>query len=254
MNAYLNMGMRVLTETDVKHFRGPPLGEIAADEEERLLGTVLAERVLLDTEVPAMIAPPEEVDVGPEDLAGLGLTKEEEEEKEELAKVVDVPEVTTQKQTNTFTIELPQGMNMNMNTVTPSGLEETTLDELPYSEDVAPPPAMQQQGGGNNGVNVQTSSQPVLVIPMNVGAPPAPTEFIQSPMRGAPGTFAVDTSPRALNSMGLAAAVPQRGGATPRRSRGGAPPKGAPVVTVQRQGSSSPSNAANVRVQVTKQG
>jgi hypothetical protein len=250
MNAYLNMGMRVLTETDVKHFRGPPLGEIAADEEERLLGTVLAQRVLLDTEVPAMIAPPEEVEVGPEDLAGLGLTKEEEE-KEELTKIVDVPEVSTQKQTNTFTIELPQGMNMNMNTATPSALEETTLDELPYSEDMGQPPApAMQQGGGNNGVNVQTNSQPVLVIPMNVGAPAAPTEFIQSPMRGAPGTFAVDTSPRAMNSMGLPA---QRGGTT-RRSSAPSRSAGAPVVTVQRQGSSSPSNAANVRVQVTKQG
>ena len=49
MGAYLNMGMRVLTEKDVKHFRGPPLGELTADEDERLLSTTLPERVLLDT-------------------------------------------------------------------------------------------------------------------------------------------------------------------------------------------------------------
>ena len=63
MNAYLNMGMRVLTEADVKHFRGPAIGEIPEDEEERLLSTALPERVLLDTEVPAMIEPKEEVEV-----------------------------------------------------------------------------------------------------------------------------------------------------------------------------------------------
>jgi hypothetical protein len=136
-------------------------------------------------------------------------------------------------------------------------IEETTLDEIPYSEDLgerAPP--VSQQGGG--GVSVQTSNQPVLVIPMNVGAPAAPTEFFNSPMRGAPGTFAVDTSPRAMNSMGLPTPQ-QRGGAMTRRSSGGAPSRNpqsrsAPVVTVQRQGSSPSSNSNNVRVQVTKQG
>jgi len=248
MNAYMNMGMRVLTEADVKHFRGPPLGEIAADEEERLLGTVLSERVLLETEVPEMIVPPEEVEVRPEDLAGLGLTSEEKEEKEELAKVVDVPQVNAKANANTFTIELPQGMSMNTQTQTQTSLEETTLDDIPYSEEQGAP-AM-QQGGGNNGVNVQTNSQPVLVIPMNMKAP-APTEFINPPMRDTPGTFAVDTSQNAMNSLGLPVAA-QRGGASRRNS--GTPSKGAPVVTVQRQGSSTPSSNANVRVQVTKQG
>jgi DNA-directed RNA polymerase beta subunit len=82
MNAYLNMGMRVLTEKDVRHFRGPPPGEITADEEERLLSTILPERVLLDTEVPEMIPPAEEVEVKLDDLTALGLTDEEKEEKE----------------------------------------------------------------------------------------------------------------------------------------------------------------------------
>jgi hypothetical protein len=255
MTAYMNMGMRVLTEADVKHFRGPPLGEIAADEEERLLATVLAERVLLDTEVPEMIAPKEEVEVSPEDLAGLGLTKEEEEEKDEkekeLTQIVDVPPVTGQ--TNTVTIQLPQGMNVQK-AVQPQGdLEETTLDELPYSEEGPSQPQSQPQqggGGGGGGVNVQTSNQPVLVIPMNVGAA-APTEFYRPPMSGAPGTIAVDTSPGAMNSMGLPTPQ-QRGGGTTRRSGGGG---AAPVVRVQRQGAGGPSNQnANVRVQVTKQG
>ena len=266
MNAYMNMGMRVLTEADVKHFRGPPLGEITADEETRLLGTVLSERVLLDTEVPAMIIPPEEVEVKPEDLAALGLSVEEEKEKEELTKIVDVPQPNGQ--TNTFTIQLPQGMNMNPNANTQvpntSGIEETTLDDIPYSEEGGTPaPQMQGGGGGGGGgVNVQTTNQPVLVIPMNVGVPAARTEYYNSPMPGAPGTFAVDTSPGAMKSLGLP--LPQQrvaaagGGTTRRSSGGGSFNRGggggaAPVVTVQRQGA-GPSNNPNVRVQVTKQG
>lgn len=264
MNAYMNMGMRVLTEADVKHFRGPPLGEITADEETRLLGTVLSERVLLDTEVPAMIIPPEEVEVKPEDLAALGLSVEEEKEKEELTKIVDVPQPNGQ--TNTFTIQLPQGMNMNPNANTQvpntSGIEETTLDDIPYSEEGGTPAPQMQGGGGGGGVNVQTTNQPVLVIPMNVGVPAARTEYYNSPMPGAPGTFAVDTSPGAMKSLGLP--LPQQrvaaagGGTTRRSSGGGSFNRGggggaAPVVTVQRQGA-GPSNNPNVRVQVTKQG
>ena len=256
MNAYLNMGMRVLTEADVKHFRGPAIGEIPEDEEERLLSTALPERVLLDTEVPAMIEPKEEVEVKPEDLAALGLTKEEEEEKEELAKVVDVPEMKNQ---NSITIQLPQGMNVQQQQPL-EGFEETTFDELPYSDEPSgamqqqqSQPQQQQQGGG---VQVQTNNQPVMVIPINIGGP-APTEFIRAPMPGTPGTFAVDTSPSAMNSLGLPA-LPQRGGRAPSPGmRRPAPRSGgaAPVVTVQRQGSTAPPSAnANVRVQVTKQG
>jgi hypothetical protein len=285
MNGYLNMGMRVLTEADVKHFRGPPLGELAADEAERLLSTVLPEKILLATEVPAMIVPEEQPEVGPENLAALGLSAEEEEEKEALAEAVAPVLVSSP---NTVNIQLPPGMNVAQQQVVAEQIDEGG-DDIPFSPEA--PMALQQpqqqfqqqfqqqnqpqqfqqqqqqqqnqpqqfqQGGGGNSVNVQTSSQPVLVIPMNVGQA-APTEIIQPPMRGAPGTIAVDTSDRALNSMGLPSSQqrPQRGGTSPhaRRPSSGGARGGNPVVTVQRQGSSSPSSSnSTVKVQVTKQG
>jgi DNA-directed RNA polymerase II subunit RPB2 len=251
MNAYMNMGMRALTEMDVKHFRGPALGELAADEEERLLSMVLPERILLDTEIPEMIQPPEEPEVKPEDLAALGLTKEEEEEKEVAAASVAT---FTSTPSNTFSIELPRGLNVQ---ATP-GIEETTFDELPYEGNEQPQQQQQQQQQQpqqQNTVSVQTSNQPVLVIPMNVGTPAAPTEIIPPPIPGGPGTIAVDTSPNAMNATGLP--VQNRGpGAQRNRSMNrSASPKAAPIVNVQRQGAATPTNAnANVRVQVTKQG
>ena len=261
MNAYLNMGMRVLTDKDVTHFRGPPMGEITADEEERLLSTVLPEKVLLDIKVPAMIVPEEQPEVGPENLEALGLTKEEEEEKEVLAQAP----VTLSSQ-NTVNIQLPPGMNVAQQVLAEPMNEG---DDIPFLSEESEPmimgsqPQQQQQQqqqqqpqqfqtGGGNSVNVQTSSQPVLVIPMNIGQA-APTEIIQPPMRGAPGTIAVDTSDRAFNSMGLNSQqrMTRRSSASPRGGSRGT----APVVTVQRQGSTSPSSSAgNVKVQVTKQG
>jgi hypothetical protein len=257
MNAYLNMGMRVLTETDVKHFRGPPLGEIVADEEERLLTTALPERILLDTEVPAMIQPPEEPEVRPEDLAALGLTKEEEEEKEAAAAVPAIP-VLTSRSSNTFSIELPKGMNVQQPQLPEpqEGIKETTFDELPYDQQPQVEQPQVQPPQQSNTVSVQTTNQPVLVIPMNMERPPAETQIIPPPMPGAPGTIAVDTSTNAMNSMGLPTAQRRVPHATPNSSRTrSASPKATPVVTVQRQGSATPTNAnANVRVQVTKQG
>jgi DNA-directed RNA polymerase II subunit RPB2 len=250
MNAYMNMGMRALTEMDVKHFRGPALGELAADEEERLLSMVLPERILLDTEIPEMIQPPEEPEVKPEDLAALGLTKEEEEEKEVAAASVAT---FTSTPSNTFSIELPRGLNVQ---ATP-GIEETTFDELPYEGNEEPQQQQQQQPQQQqNTVSVQTSNQPVLVIPMNVGTPAAPTEIIPPPIPGGPGTIAVDTSPNAMNATGLPAMQNRGPGAQRNRSMNrSASPKAAPIVNVQRQGAATPTNAnANVRVQVTKQG
>jgi hypothetical protein len=216
-----------------------------------------------------MIVPEVEPEVRPEDLAALGLTKEEEEEKEEIATVKLAPANAA----NMVNIQLPSGMNVAQQMPFEEG-----ADDIPFTNEA--PMALQQpqqqfqsqpqqqfqsqpqqfqqpqqQGGG--GVNVQTSSQPVLVIPMNVGTP-APTEIVQSPMRGAPGTIAVDTSDRALNAMGLPSQQERSNrGTSPnaRRPSSGGSRGGAPVVNVQRQGSSAPSNSnANVRVQVTKQG
>jgi hypothetical protein len=268
MAAYLNMGMRVLTEKDVKHFRGPPLGELTADEEERLLSTALPERILLETEVPEMIVPPEEPEVHPEDLTALGLTKEEEEEKEkESEKGKALVGVELPAAPNTMTIQLPAGMTATAsrpNAVNSSDapLEEDVTDDIPFSEESAP-----MQGGGQPQqqqqqppVSVQTSSQPVLVIPMNVGMS-APTELVRPPMPGAPHTFAVDTSDSAMRGMNLPpvgqtarSRSNSNASSSQKRAPGSAAPN--PVVNVRREGAGSPapSSNANVRVTVMKQG
>ena len=279
MGAYLNMGMRVLTEKDVKHFRGPPLGELAADEEERLLGAPLPPRILLDTEVPEMIAPPEEPEVRPEDLSALGLV--EEEVVEATAPVPIAEPLATPG--NVLTIQLPSGMNalpqqqqqqeqpqqLVPASGTSSELQEGAEDDIPLMEGA---PQMTQGGGGsqqqqqqnNSQVNVQTSSQPVLVIPMNIGAS-APTEFIPPPMPGAPATFAVDTSTSALRGLNLPAtgggsarSRSNSNGSTGSQKRSYTPGSASAntVVTVKREGAAAPSSSqnANVRVTVQKQG
>jgi hypothetical protein len=252
MNAYLNMGMRVLTEKDVKHFRGPPRSELTADEEERLLSTVLPQRVLLDTEVPEMIAPTEEPEVKPEDLTALGLTEEEE--------VAEAPPAVTTTisaigpATNSFTIQLPAGMTAPSASDT---LQETSMDDVPFTEEEISAPASEPVAANNarsNGVNVQTTSQPVLVIPMNIGTA-APTEAISPPMPGAPTTLAVDTSERAMRGLNLPATGQNRRSNSGNRAVGSAPARANAVVNVQREGSTTPTNSnPNVRVSVTKQG
>jgi DNA-directed RNA polymerase II subunit RPB2 len=66
----------------------------------------------------------------------------------------------------------------------------------------------------SNGINVQTSTQPVLVVPMNV-AQNSPAQYIQSPAPGAPPTLAVDTSESAMRGVGNQA-VPKRAASQPR--------------------------------------
>ncbi|NBO09622.1 MAG: hypothetical protein EBV30_09860, partial [Actinobacteria bacterium] len=275
MGAYLNMGMRVLTEKDVKKFRGPPLGELTADEEERLLSTTLPERVLLDTEIPEMIVPPEEPEVSPEELVALGADegKEEEEKKEE-----EKPSVVALPEKNLMTVELPAGVTAadigssgatesNVakapTEVATTGLQEDDLEGLPFADEGAP--AAAQGGGGqaappqrSSSVNVQTSSQPVLVIPMSVGVS-SPTELVQPPIPGAPATIAVDTRESAMRGLNL----PSVGQALRSRSSSASGTKRAPggvapntIVNVRREGASSPtpSSSSNVRVSVTKQG
>lgn len=261
MNGYLNMGMRVLTEKDVKHFRQDGVAELTADEEERLLSTALPERVLLDTEVPEMIPKAEEPEVKLEDLTALGATAPEiaPETVPEASAPVAIPK------SNTLTIQMPPGMDM----MSPSGsatipapteqataqqtLQEDTMDDLPFADDYGPPQALQQGGGQRqNPVSVQTTSQPVLVIPMSIGTSAA-TEFIPPPMPGAPPTLAVDTSARAMSSMNL---QPSHEARSRSNSPGKRFPSAAPgaVVTVKREGAAPAQSNPNVRVSVTKQG
>jgi len=61
----------------------------------------------------------------------------------------------------------------------------------------------QQNQSQQNQVSVQTSTQPVLVVPLNMvqnTAPPA--EMLQSPAPGAPPTFTVDTKSASMNMEG----------------------------------------------------
>ena len=248
MNAYMNMGMRVLTEADVKKFRGSRVEELAADEEERLLSMAIPERVLLDTEVPETIIPEPEPEIEEDDLRALGAIAPEEHEEE--AQTVVVPSAATP---NTITFQVPQGMSIQQQQ-TP--VEDET-DDIPYFEEgvsgtqaptqqVAPTvPAQQQQGGG--GVNVHTSNQPVLVIPMNVGTPTAPTQLIDSPRPGAPKTIAVDTTANAMKQQGL----PQMAGGS---GGGGAKRSGSPSarLNVTKRGGSPGATPSNVVVNVTK--
>lgn len=262
MNGYLNMGMRVLTDKDVKHFREDGVGELTADEEERLLNTALPHRVLLDTEVPEMIPQVEEPEVKLEDLTALGATEPAAEPEKDLEVVLPaaIPK------SNTLTIQLPSGMDMIPQqqqqqqqpkglTVLPiEGLQEDTMDDVPFVDDVLPMEAPQGGGGQRqSSVNVQTSSQPVLVIPMSIGSSAA-TELIPPPIPGAPATLAVDTSAKAMSSMNLQPSheARSRSNSPGKRFSGGAP--GA-VVTVKREGAAAPAQSnANVKVSVTKQG
>jgi hypothetical protein len=254
MNAYMNMGMRVLTERDVRKFREPDFVELAADEQARLLKEPLPTRVVLDTEVaPERIIEEEQPEANMGDLAGLGAAEEAEAEVQPAApQIVDLP---VEPAKSSITIELPRGMEAAAPVAAgEQGLEEVSdFDGIPYTEQGA---VTKQQGGGGGGVNVQTSQQPVLVIPMNVGSSVAPTEMIRSPMPGAPGTIAVDTSDSAMRTIG--------GGHTPQitRSRSTSPRArsgsggAAPIVTVNREGGgATPTNSnANIRVTVMKQG
>jgi hypothetical protein len=247
------------------------LGELTADEEERLLSTTLPERVLLDTEIPEMIIPPEEPEVSPEELVALGADegKEEEEKKEE-----EKPSVVALPEKNLMTVELPAGITATdigssgaIESNAPAGLQEDDLKGLPFADEGAAEaaPAAAQGGGGqaappqrNTSVNVQTSSQPVLVIPMSVGVS-SPTELVEPPIPGAPATIAVDTRESAMRGLNL----PSVGQAPRSRSNTSSGTKrvqggGAPntIVNVRREGASSPtpSSSSNVRVSVTKQG
>jgi hypothetical protein len=115
-----------------------------------------------------------------------------------------------------FTSAAPQPLgpsNVNENL----GLEEGDYDTFPQDSEVSSgmdmpmrTPLVPQQQQQQSQVNVQTSTQPVLVVPLNMAqqqAPPA--EYMGSAAPGAPPTFAVDTSARAMNSAGFGASQPQ---------------------------------------------
>jgi hypothetical protein len=213
-----------------------------------------------------------------DDLTAMGVVPEGEEEQEEAPGAAIVAPMA--QPTTSFNIGpvagVTNGMNITMNAAQPQnkqqdGLEEVDLDELPLAN--APqanalqanalqanaPQANVQPGT----INVQTNNQPVMVIPMNVAPPPA--EVIAPPAPGAPSTIAVDTSNAARAAQGLPAVAPRNAtrNANAPRNNGtrkvgfNAPANaGTGAVSVNKLGSSDngPAPAANVRVNVMKQG
>ena len=244
LNTYLNMGLRVLTDKDVKIFRAPPISELSVDQETALLNAPLPERVLPETAIPEFIPPPEEPEVRPEDLAALGAAEDKEAAAPAPAEV-PVPPPTESNQG----VVLQLG-NMNIGMPSPQAnamappppvvpsLEDDVTDDMPFA------PVQQQQ----QGVNVQTMNQPVLVVPLSMNQGPARTEMIAPPAPGAPATLAVDTSTNAMR--GIAPAPAQR----PRNNRSVSPGAPANVTVNKLGGNSAPPPAANVRVSVNKLG
>ena len=107
----------------------------------------------------------------------------------------------------------------------------------------------QRQGA----VHVQTTTQPVVVVPLNVGShqggyvPPA--EYIPPPGPGAPPTFAVDTREHVMNAAGFETGA-KRGGS----SRPGTPRSANSSRRSSGGGTMEGMSAANVKVNVVKQG
>ena len=149
-------------------------------------------------------------------------------------------------------------------------LQEADMDAIPEGAPVIPQTQNQPQGptaagtpqtvratappqaGGGAPVNVQTSTQPVLVVPLTVGsAGPSPAEYIAPPAPGAPPTFAVDTGEYAMKSIGLSG-----GGSAPSRSRSASPRSGGGTPRKGGGGTNSMDalSAPNVKVNVVKQG
>ena len=265
LNAYLNMGMRVLTDKGVKHFR-PSDGEaLTADQERVLLDSALPERVLPETSIPAFIPVAEEPEVRPEDLEALGAAEDKEE--------AVAPQASAPAAASAAVNQPPQANdgvvmkvgNMNISLAPPSApqalqvqypsqvsLEDDEADDIPFANSGAQPMQMQQlQQPLQQPLQVQmpqAQSQPYMVVPFSVNQAPAPTEFIPPPAPGAPPTLAVDTSQNAMKSFG----APSR----PTSPRRNAPQNSSGVVSVSKMGSSSPaaSQSANVRVSVNKIG
>jgi hypothetical protein len=268
MNAYMNMGMRFLTEKDVKRFRDTVKKELTDDEVRVLLETALPERKLEELEMPEFLAPVEEPEVRPEDLAALGALPIDEPEPmpadfgASAALAVPMPQQMVAPANGLPTVMLQAPV-----AAAQAPLQEQAMDEIPYSEGAeavsapAVPPAVPPSQAP---INVQTATQPVLVVPVNVGQPAAapPAEIYNTAIPGAPATIAVDTSPAAMQGAGL---PPMQGGAAGRarsasRQRGAGGTVGAALgarVSVNKLGAgggAAPSAAANVRVTVNKIG
>jgi DNA-directed RNA polymerase II subunit RPB2 len=227
LNTFYNMGLRLLTDKNVKKMEPAPLKELAADQVQGLLQQELPTYIIPEEQDAEIIEEQEPIipNVDVYDLSKLGaLTKEEEEAEGNLGDmggpsgsiipvaVAPVGAVATNA-VNLPTVVLQQPMvaqqQQQQQFLAPIEQDMTEGEQMQMA---APP--IQQMGGGMmpiqqpppQPVQVQTSQQPVLVVPVNVGggAPMAsPAEYVNTYVPGAPSLLAVDTSPQAMASTGL---------------------------------------------------
>ena len=129
------------------------------------------------------------------------------------------------------------------------GLGAEDYETFPEDSEVAPGldmPRRSQPQPQQSQVNVQTSTQPVLVVPLNMTQQAPPAEYIGTATPGAPPTFAVDTSQKAMGAAGFE---------TVQRSR---PASRSPSRSPSRSAPSSPQINSNTtpstRVNVIKEG
>jgi DNA-directed RNA polymerase II subunit RPB2 len=181
--------------------------------------------------------------------------------------VIPVQSTTTSLPTGTlqFTSAASNPIQNVFNQPVNVGLDEDDYDTFPNDSDVNPgismpvnrqaqgQPMMQRGGSmleqsNTSQVNVQTSTQPVLVVPLNMTqqqAPPA--EYIGTAVAGAPPTFAVDTGERSMKSIGLDAPPGNQ-----RRSASRSPGRAMPQGSSSQQINSSMNSTT--RVNVIKEG
>jgi len=280
MNTYLNMGMRVLTSKDVTHFRPYSVAELTDEQQSALLEGKLPERILPETQIPAFLPAPEEPEVRPEDLAALGAV-EEKEDVPVKAEAVTVAASAPSVEEDGVLMKIG---NMNLRVANPSApvaapvpapvpvstrssasnlisLEDDDTDDIPFAvpeastQLQAPSQAASQVASqvASQAVSVQTTNQPVLVVPLSMNQAPAPTEIIPPAAPGAPSTIAVDTSETAMKSIGAQPSI-----ARPTNRRSTSPSTGTnQVVSVNKMGATPAAQgapSANVRVSVNKLG
>jgi DNA-directed RNA polymerase II subunit RPB2 len=123
---------------------------------------------------------------------------------------------------------------------------ETFPEDSEVNTGLEMPRRPQYQNQNQSQVNVQTSTQPVLVVPLNMAQQAPPAEYMGSATPGAPPTFAVDTSQRAMGAAGFAEPVARRSASrSPGASRSPSAPRAAPGAS-QVNSNTAPATRVNV--------
>ena len=250
LSTYMNIGMRVLTNSDLQKLESPALKEMSDAEQVAALSAILPQRVLADTQVPELIALTEEQTANLEDLSALSalpppepelevVAQPLEEGKEELEEVWSQPAPVVQQQPAAPQqpyIVIPMN-SAQAQAFAPPSAQPPSAQATPAQGEAPPPPQQQQIA---------------LVASL---APPPPANVLPPAIPGAPPMIAVDTSVGALRAQGLPAqevqqpirsALRRTPGTNVTRRVGFTP-------STQGQGQQAPA-APNVRVNVIKQG